>query len=317
MDVVPFAAVAPSDAVRLGGKGHSLGLLAAAGLPVPDGLLRRDRRLPPAARPAPDAGLRDAIVAAYRHLGGGAGRGALVGHRRGRRGRPASPASRKRSSASKGTTRVVEAVAEVLGVARHRPGGRLPPQAGGGRRRAGDGRRRADARRRGGGRRAVHARPARPDGHAHARRGVVGAGRGRRVRPGDARRFQRRPRHRRGPRPARRRQDRSRSRAAGEEAVPPERRRASCLYGRPARRNWPSWAGGSRRITATRATSNGPWPAARFWLLQARPITAATAAERERGPPRGDRRPRGTVAEPAAPSGAGSTSSRSCPSRRR
>ena len=48
----------------------------------------------------------------------------------------------------------------------------------------------------------------------------------------------------------------------------------------PSWRSWPTWAGASRRSTATRDVE-WAWADGRFWLLQARPITTAGAAERE------------------------------------
>jgi phosphohistidine swiveling domain-containing protein len=72
-DLRTFDEITPADAEAVGGKGLSLGLMARAGLPVPPGFCissAAQRRLggqPPAA----DAGLAEQIGAAYRRLGSG------------------------------------------------------------------------------------------------------------------------------------------------------------------------------------------------------------------------------------------------------
>src|SRR5205085_11987247 len=72
-DIRTFEQVTKSDGDVVGGKGLSLGLLAAAGMPVPPGFIvtsaahRRLRGKPVALEPA----LSDAIATAYRDLGGG------------------------------------------------------------------------------------------------------------------------------------------------------------------------------------------------------------------------------------------------------
>ena len=76
-DILPFSAVTPATAAaateHVGGKGLGLGLLTAAGLPVPAGFCVTTaafRRLR-GQHPGHDPALRDAISAAYRQLGGG------------------------------------------------------------------------------------------------------------------------------------------------------------------------------------------------------------------------------------------------------
>jgi pyruvate,water dikinase len=72
-DILPFSAITEADAEAVGGKGLSLGLMAGAGLPVPAGFCitsaahRRNCRHAATADPA----LAEAIVQAYRDLGGG------------------------------------------------------------------------------------------------------------------------------------------------------------------------------------------------------------------------------------------------------
>lgn len=72
-DLLPFDAITPADAGRVGGKGFSLGRLAAAGLPVPPGfVVTTDAycRLH-AAGPRSDPAFAQALLDAYRALGGG------------------------------------------------------------------------------------------------------------------------------------------------------------------------------------------------------------------------------------------------------
>ena len=184
-DILPFARVRPADADLVGGKGLSLGLTAAAGLPVPAGLLRHHRRLPPAraAEPRIDAALAGALRGGLPRAGR-RGRWPCGRRRRPRTGpTPASPASRRRSSASRATTR--------CGRPSSAAGGRSTPTG-----------RRRTAQRQGVDeaglamavvvQRLVDADvagvlftrdPLDPTGAADARRGVVGARRGGRVRP--------------------------------------------------------------------------------------------------------------------------------------
>ena len=72
-EVLPFARITSADAGAVGGKGLSLALTAAAGLPVPPGFCVTTaayRRLA-GARGQIDSTLFDALVTAYRELGGG------------------------------------------------------------------------------------------------------------------------------------------------------------------------------------------------------------------------------------------------------
>ncbi len=72
-DTLPFAAIAAADLGRVGGKGLSLGRMAAAGLPVPAGFVVTTsayRRVHAAGIRA-DAPLSHALLEAYRTLGGG------------------------------------------------------------------------------------------------------------------------------------------------------------------------------------------------------------------------------------------------------
>jgi pyruvate,water dikinase len=72
-DIRTFDQIKPGDAPAVGGKGLSLGLLAGAGLPVPPGFCVTSaayRRLNGQA-PQSDPALAEAIAAAYRGLGGG------------------------------------------------------------------------------------------------------------------------------------------------------------------------------------------------------------------------------------------------------
>ena len=64
------------------------------------------------------------------------------------------------------------------------------------------------------------------------------------------------------------------------EPVPAEKQ-IGPAWTTPSWRSWPTWAGASRRSTATRATWNGRGRTAASGCLQARPITTAGAAERE------------------------------------
>ncbi len=72
-DLLPLDAITAADAGRVGGKAASLARLTAAGLPVPPGfVIATDayRRLHPAGIRS-DAAITQAVVAAYRRLGGG------------------------------------------------------------------------------------------------------------------------------------------------------------------------------------------------------------------------------------------------------
>ena len=72
-DLLPFDAIAAADAGRVGGKGFSLGRMAAAGLPVPPGFVvvaAAYRRLH-AAGPRSDPDFARALLDAYHKLGGG------------------------------------------------------------------------------------------------------------------------------------------------------------------------------------------------------------------------------------------------------
>ena len=73
-DIIPFSAIASADTDAVGGKGLSLGLTAAAGLPVPPGFCVTSAAYRRLANPDPrvDAALLDALTAAYVNLGGGA-----------------------------------------------------------------------------------------------------------------------------------------------------------------------------------------------------------------------------------------------------
>jgi rifampicin phosphotransferase len=71
-DILPFARITAEHGDLVGGKGLSLGLMAAAGLPVPPGFCVTTaayRRLTNG--PRIDGELRDALLAAYRKLGEG------------------------------------------------------------------------------------------------------------------------------------------------------------------------------------------------------------------------------------------------------
>lgn len=72
-DLRSFTEIDPGDVEAVGGKGLSLGLLTAAGLPVPPGFCittAAHRRLR-GRSPRDDAALATAVTAAYRQLGGG------------------------------------------------------------------------------------------------------------------------------------------------------------------------------------------------------------------------------------------------------
>ena len=72
-DILPFEVITASDAPRVGGKGYSLGLTAAAGLPVPPGFVITTEvfhRLRGAGIRS-DPGFVSALGEAYRSLGGG------------------------------------------------------------------------------------------------------------------------------------------------------------------------------------------------------------------------------------------------------
>jgi pyruvate,water dikinase len=72
-DLLFFGAIADADAGRVGGKGLSLGTMAAAGLPVPPGFVVTTdayRRLTTAGI-ASDPAFAEALATAYRELGGG------------------------------------------------------------------------------------------------------------------------------------------------------------------------------------------------------------------------------------------------------
>lgn len=72
-DLLPFDAIAPADAGRVGGKGFSLGRMTAAGLPVPTGFVvavEAYRRLH-AAGPRSDPAFARTVLDAYHTLGGG------------------------------------------------------------------------------------------------------------------------------------------------------------------------------------------------------------------------------------------------------
>jgi pyruvate,water dikinase len=65
-----FAEITPSDLQLVGGKGLSLGLLAAAGLPVPEGFCITTAAFRKA-NGSVNAALEESLVASYRSLGGG------------------------------------------------------------------------------------------------------------------------------------------------------------------------------------------------------------------------------------------------------
>src|SRR5438445_10886359 len=72
-DILFFDAITDADAGRVGGKGLSLGRMAAAGLPVPPGFVVTTdayRRLAPSGIGS-DPAFADALAAAYQELGGG------------------------------------------------------------------------------------------------------------------------------------------------------------------------------------------------------------------------------------------------------
>ncbi len=289
-----FDQIGADDVGLVGGKGLSLGLMARAGLPVPPGFCVTTVAYRPAARPSPGRrprpGGRDR--AAYRDLGDGPV--AVRSSATAEDGATASFAGQQETilgASGRGGASAIERCWASL-----ESGRRAYRHHQGSRRRPGDGRRRAAA----GARRVAGVlftatRSTRRA--ADAGRGVVGAGRERRLRPGHARPLPPRRHDGGGPRPPRRRQDRCRPPRAGCEPVPAEQQTVACLDDAAAARNWPSWAGRSRRSTASRATSSGPGPTGRFWLLQARPITTAAAASASRSA-RGDRRPGGGRADP-------------------
>lgn len=72
-DILPFSRVTPAAADLVGGKGLSLGLTAGAGLPVPPGFCVTAAAYRRLANPQPqvDPALLDALRSAYRELGGG------------------------------------------------------------------------------------------------------------------------------------------------------------------------------------------------------------------------------------------------------
>jgi len=71
LDIVKFSQIAPAMADLVGGKGLSLGLTAAAGLPVPSGFCVTSKAYRRLVGSAIDSTLLDALFDAYRELGGG------------------------------------------------------------------------------------------------------------------------------------------------------------------------------------------------------------------------------------------------------
>src|SRR5262249_23292852 len=72
-DILTFEQIGPNDGAAVGGKALSLGMLRAAGFPVPPGFCvtcDTYRRLQDSSF-NPDPELREALSAAYRDLGGG------------------------------------------------------------------------------------------------------------------------------------------------------------------------------------------------------------------------------------------------------
>src|SRR5271168_1353176 len=69
-DVLPFDQIGPSDQDLVGGKGLSLGLMAAAGLPVPPGFCLTTHAYRNA-KGTLHSSLLDAVLSAYREFGSG------------------------------------------------------------------------------------------------------------------------------------------------------------------------------------------------------------------------------------------------------
>ena len=279
-DLRSFDQITPADVDAVGGKGLSLGLMAGAGLPVPPGFcvtsaaFRRWR----GQSLAGEHDLGRHIADAYRGLGGGPV--AVRSSATAEDGAVASFAGQQETFLGvQGEREVVVAVGRCWASLDTERAVAYRRRQGVERRRIGDGRGRAAAGPGRGRRRPVHARPARRRGPADAGRGVVGPRRERRLRPRHAGSLPHRPRHRGRPRTPRRRQDDADDRG-GRAAGPGRKQNQPCLddaqlaeladLGRQVEKFY----GGPRDL-------EWAWADGRFWLLQARPITTAGAAERE------------------------------------
>ena len=269
--------------------------------PRPDGrrraagaarLLRHHRRLPPSARPTarpttPTSPARSTTPTAISAAASVAV--PLLGDRRGRQRDRRSPGSRKPSSACAARTRC--ATPSPAAGRRSTPSGPSPTA-----------RNRASPttvwRWRVVVQRLVEAEvagvlftrdPLDPEGRQMLVEASWGLGESRRLRPRHAGSLSPRPRHRRRPSTGTSAQggdgDRRRRAARPRRAS----RATACLDDAAVGATGGTGPQGRGVLRRRRATSSGPMADGRFWLLQARPITVASAAERETGAARRDR----------------------------
>ena len=144
------------------------------------------------------------------------------------------------------------------------------------RERADGGGRAADGRPRGG-RDPVHRGPGDLEPEGRHRGGAFGAGRGAGLRPGQRRRLRgarRRGHHRRGRHRSDGTSTRCRQAASHQASIAAERQHAAGPDELRRSCAWCSWAGGSRRTSAARRTSNGAWS-----------VTTSTSSRAGRSPP--------------------------------